>query len=236
MKDQPQRGRGCDAEEAEDAICAGEQPERDFTDSPDETSDRMMRRPRVADRGDFPCRAQLFDQRLKVWPQIAHLNGIAAIHQIMLGPQQQPCAGSVEPVDPAQIECDPSARRHPQSAQLLIEIGGGRHQPFTGRRQDERTRRLRGDEGCGDGRHDDPAIPASAAVAGGLSNYVKSSYLATGRIWLPTTVKGSGDGPQAAHPLDPRFPKARHSVLRYLDLAYTSGRLACDCGAPRRVG
>jgi hypothetical protein len=41
---------------------------------------------------------------------------------------------------------------------------------------------LRGDEGCGDGRHDDPTIPASAAVAGGLPNYAKSGYLATGRI------------------------------------------------------
>jgi hypothetical protein len=32
--------------------------------------------------------------------------------------------------------------------------------------------------------------PLQQPVAGGLPNYAKSGYLATGRMWLPKTVKG----------------------------------------------
>ena len=67
---------------------ARDQPERDFPDVRDKTRDRVMGWSRMSGRRHESGGSHLIDQRLEVRSQIAHLDGVAASCQIVLGSQQ----------------------------------------------------------------------------------------------------------------------------------------------------
>ena len=131
-------------------------------------------------------RAHLIDQRLEARLQVPHLDGIAALGQIAFGSQQQPGAGGIEPIDSRQIDGNPLATGHLDSPQPTVEFGGGRHQPFTGRCEDQRSRLIGFNECSGDGRHEVQRFRVRLSAAQrGLSNYKKSGYAATTSVRSP---------------------------------------------------
>jgi adenine phosphoribosyltransferase len=132
--------------------------------------------------------AHLIDQRLEARLQVPHLYGIAALAQIAFGAQQQPGTGGVEPVDPCQIEGNPLATGHLDSTQAPVDLGGGRHQPLTGRCEDQRSRLFGFNECTGDGRHEVQELRVRLSAAErGLSNYKKSGYPATTSVSIAAT-------------------------------------------------
>ena len=151
-------------------------------------------------------RAHLIDQRLEVRSQIPHLDGIAALGQIVLGSQQQPGASGIEPIDPRQIERHPPVRWARLSARSLRSRSAAvatSHSPAAAR--DKRSGFFRFDECSGDGRHAVQGFRLrSSAAERGLSNHRKSGYAATTDASIAATgsSRNSDHGPQAAYPID----------------------------------
>jgi hypothetical protein len=137
--------------------------------------------------------------------QVPHLDGIAALGQIAFGSQQQPGTGCIEPIDPRQIEGNPLTVGHLDGTQSPVEVGGGRHQPFTGCCEDQRSGLFGFDECTGDGRHEVQGFRVRLSAAErGLSNYKKSGYAATISVSIAghRIVEDDAHGPQAAYSVD----------------------------------
>ena len=151
---QAQRGLAHQADKTEQTVDPGDETERNLADPGDEPYQAVMRRPRVSSRGVKPTGADLIEQRREARSQVAHLYRIAARRQIVLGAQQQPGPGAVDPLEPAEIDGHPPVLRQLQGLEPSVELGGARHQPFPSRRQDQRSGRFGLDEGGSDRRHD----------------------------------------------------------------------------------
>ena len=107
--------------------------------------------------------------------------------QRVLGAQQQPGAGGVEPVDPAEIERDLPALRQFERVQLAVERGGGRDQPIAVRPQNKRARFVRRRAMVAAGAMSSAEALSEASAAGStLSNYAKTRYPATTACCMPS--------------------------------------------------
>src|SRR5215831_19707213 len=94
------------AKEAEKAVGAGDQPQRDDADPCEKSGDRVVGRPRMRRRNHHSSRPHLIKKWLEIRAEISHIDRIAARCELVFGAEQKPRPRGIEAIDPGKIESD----------------------------------------------------------------------------------------------------------------------------------
>jgi adenine phosphoribosyltransferase len=148
---------------------------------------------------------------------------VAARGELVLGAQQQPGAGAVEPVDPGQIDRHLPSLRHSRLCKPAVELGGGDDQPLAFGPQNRRAFFFRCEDCCG-WRH---AFSITGYTRRANPFQLREKPLCRNESHVPVE-RADAHGPQGPYPLDPRLPETGNPVLRHLDVAGASAGLAGD--------